>query len=75
MTVLVNLKPLLVSNVPTCGPYNLVMAPACVLFFLLNFVVWRYHVLYVYERGHESNGAMWFTVVELMVRQCRLTSG
>ena len=44
-----------------------VMAPACVLFFVMNFVVWRYHVLYVYERGHESNGSMWFTVVELTV--------
>ena len=29
--------------------------------------MWRYHVLYVYERGYESNGAMWFSVVELMV--------
>ena len=28
--------------------------------------VWRYHVLYVYERGYESNGSMWFSVVELM---------
>ena len=44
-----------------------VMAPACVLFFVMNFVVWRYHVLYVYERGYESNGSMWFTVVELTV--------
>ena len=34
-----------------------VMAPACVLFFVGNFVVWRYHVLYVYERGYESNGS------------------
>ena len=43
------------------------MAPACLLFFVANFVVWRYHVLYVYERGWESNGSMWFTVVELVV--------
>ena len=42
------------------------MAPACLLFFVANFVVWRYHVLYVYERGWESNGSMWFTVVELV---------
>lgn len=44
-----------------------IMAPACALFFIGNFIVWRYHVLYVYERGYESNGAMWFSVVELMV--------
>jgi len=40
-----------------------IMAPACALFFVGNFIVWRYHVLYVYERGYESNGAMWFSVV------------
>ena len=44
-----------------------VMAPACVLFFVGNFVVWRYHVLYVYERGYESNGSMWYTAAELVV--------
>ena len=44
-----------------------VMAPACVLFFVGNFVVWRYHVLYVYERGYESNGSMWYTAAELIV--------
>tara|TARA_B110000090_G_scaffold59612_1_gene68140 strand:- start:1170 stop:1676 length:507 start_codon:yes stop_codon:yes gene_type:complete len=43
------------------------IAPACLLFFVANFVVWRYHTLYVYERGWESNGSMWFTVVELVV--------
>ena len=32
-----------------------IMAPACALFFIGNFIVWRYHVLYVYER----RGTLW----------------
>ena len=32
------------------------IALVCAFFFLTNFIIWRYHLLYVYERGYESNG-------------------
>lgn len=44
----------------------LIPLAACV-FFVTNFVIWRYHVLYVYERGHESNGAVWFPISQLVL--------
>ena len=40
---------------------------AAVVFFISNFIIWRYHVLYVYERGYESNGAVWFTITQLVI--------
>ena len=40
---------------------------ACSLFYVTNFVIWRYHVLYVYERGYESNGAVWLTFSQLVL--------
>uniref|UniRef100_A0A7R9TNG7 Uncharacterized protein n=1 Tax=Micromonas pusilla TaxID=38833 RepID=A0A7R9TNG7_MICPS len=43
-----------------------ILAPVCLLFFIANFIVWRYHVMYVYERGYESSGSMWFTVTEMV---------
>ena len=40
---------------------------ACALFYLTNFIIWRYHVLYVYERGYESNGSVWFAFTQLVL--------
>jgi hypothetical protein len=40
---------------------------AAALFYITNFVIWRYHVLYVYERGYESNGSVWFTFTQLVI--------
>jgi DNA-directed RNA polymerase III subunit RPC2 len=40
---------------------------AAALFYVTNFVIWRYHVLYVYERGYESNGSVWFTFTQLVI--------
>ena len=40
---------------------------ACSLFYLTNFIIWRYHVLYVYERGYESNGSVWFAFTQLVL--------
>ena len=40
---------------------------ACAVFYVTNFVIWRYHVLYVYERGYESNGAVWLTFSQLVL--------
>jgi len=40
---------------------------AAMMFFISNFIIWRYHVLYVYERGYESNGAVWFSITQLVV--------
>lgn len=30
--------------------------PAAVAFFLVGWVVWRYHALYFYQRSYESGG-------------------
>ena len=39
----------------------------CMVFFVFNFVIWRYHVLYVYERSYESGGTMWNTFTNLTI--------
>lgn len=39
----------------------------CTVFFVFNFVIWRYHVLYVYERSYEAGGAMWTTFCNLTI--------
>ncbi len=38
-----------------------VMLSACLFYFLTGWLVWRYTVLYVYERSYESGGSM-FTI-------------
>lgn len=39
----------------------------CAVFFVFNFVIWRYHVLYVYERSYEAGGTMWVTFCNLAI--------
>ena len=39
----------------------------CAVFFVFNFVIWRYHVLYVYERSYEAGGTMWVTFCNLTI--------
>lgn len=39
----------------------------CAFFFLTNFIIWRYHLLYVYERGYESNGTVFYSCAELIM--------
>jgi hypothetical protein len=39
----------------------------CATFFVFNFVIWRYHVLYVYERSYEAGGTMWNTFCNLTI--------
>ena len=43
------------------------IALVCALFFLCNFIIWRYHLLYVYERGYESNGTVFYSSAELII--------
>lgn len=37
--------------------------PMCLLYFVTTYCVWRYSVLYVYERQYESGGRMWTVVL------------
>jgi len=37
------------------------------IFFIFNFIIWRYHVLYVYDKTYESSGSMWQTVTDLTI--------
>ena len=39
----------------------------CAVFFVFNFDIWRYHVLYVYERSYEAGGTMWVTFCNLTI--------
>jgi hypothetical protein len=45
-----------------CGLVFVTITPIitamCVVFFIMNFVVWRYHVIYVYERTYEAEGVL-----------------
>ena len=43
------------------------IAAVCAFFFLTNFIIWRYHLLYVYERGYESNGTVFYSCAELIM--------
>ena len=43
------------------------IALVCAFFFLTNFIIWRYHLLYVYERGYESNGTVFYSCSELIM--------
>ena len=43
-------------------------------FYVFNFIIWRYHVMFVYERSYESGGMMWntfctLTIYSLMIAQ------
>ena len=37
------------------------------IFFVFNFIIWRYHILYVYDKTYESSGSMWQTVTDLTI--------
>ena len=39
----------------------------CTVFFVFNFIIWRYHALYVYERSYEAGGTMWNTFCNLTI--------
>ena len=44
-----------------------IILPLTVIFFMLMFLVWRYHMLYVYIRSYESGGTLWpFTFNRIM---------
>merc|ERR1712054_303853 len=44
-----------------------IILPLTLIFFTLMFLVWRYHMLYVYIRSYESGGTLWpFTFNRIM---------
>lgn len=46
------------------SPLILIFALA---YFCASWVVWRHHLLYVYERCYESGGRMWDKIFEYMM--------
>ena len=51
------------------APIAPVLLPFAALFFLLGAAVWRYQVLFVYQRQYESNGA-WFPHIANRILAC-----
>lgn len=49
------------------SPVAPVVTLVIVGFFIVSFIVWRYHVLYTYERSYAGGGGLWHAVVRLVL--------